>query len=576
MCGVIGILLADSEAQVSPELYDGLTILQHRGQDAAGIATSDGRKMFLRKDKGLARDVFGVENMAGLCGTYGVGHVRYPTSGCNSVEEAQPFRNNVPVGFCVAHNGHLSNGQLLRDQLSASRHLNTDSDTELLSELFGMELAARRPAIGPPVTREILFEVVQAVMARCRGGYAVTVLVNGYGILAFRDPHGVRPLCLGARQGGSGADSGIVGGGAASAASGGAAVGGGGAGTDGRRRGSGKMDLAVASESAALTGLGFSLRRDVGAGEAVFLDVCTGSVSSQFCSPRQQPRRQQQQQQQQQLQPWEGGENEDGEAKDEREGVVQGALARFKPCLFEYVYMARPDSIIDGVPVYAARVAMGLRLAKKIARQVPLGEVDVVVPVPETSRVAAMHCAARLGLPFEEGLTKNRYVGRTFIMPGQSFRRQNVRKKLSAVSCVLKGRSVLLVDDSIVRGTTSREIVRIVREAGARKVFFCSASPPVRHPNCYGIDLPRQSELLAHGLGEDEIAEAIGADGVVFQDLNDLEDSVSELKPEVFPDGFENSMFTGEYLMPSDMIEGDPADGGAGCVGIGPRVVDVV
>ncbi|CAB1119142.1 unnamed protein product [Ectocarpus sp. CCAP 1310/34] len=565
MCGVIGILLADHEAQVSPELYDGLTILQHRGQDAAGIATSNGLKMFLRKDKGLARDVFGVESMAGLRGAYGVGHVRYPTSGCNSVEEAQPFRNNVPVGFCVAHNGHLSNGQLLRDQLSATRHLNTDSDTELLSEIFGMELAARRPAIGPPVTRELLFQVVEAVMARCRGGYAVTVLINGYGILAFRDPHGVRPLCLGARPGGGGGESGM-GSGGGSAAIGGEAIGGdGGIGMDGMRRGSGKMDLAVASESAALTGLGFSLRRDVGAGEAVFLDASTGSVSSQFCSPRQQQRSRE-----------EGGEEREEEGGEGTES--RRAVASFQPCLFEYVYMARPDSIIDGVPVYAARVAMGLRLAKKIARQVPIGEVDVVVPVPETSRVAAMHCATRLGLPFEEGLTKNRYVGRTFIMPGQAFRRQNVRKKLSAVSCVLQGRSVLLVDDSIVRGTTSREIVRIVKEAGARKVFFCSASPPVRHPNCYGIDLPRQSELLAHGLEDHDIAEAIGADGV---DLQDLEDCVSELKPGMFYDGFENSMFTGEYLMPSDMIEGDPADGGVGAgMGMGqrlaPGVVDVI
>ncbi|CAM9861587.1 unnamed protein product [Scytosiphon promiscuus] len=506
--------------------------------------------------------------MAGLSGAYGVGHVRYPTSGCNTVEEAQPFRNNVPVGFCVAHNGHLSNGQLLRDQLSATRHLNTDSDTELLSELFGMELAARRPAIGSPVTRELLFRVVQAVMARCRGGYAVTVLINGYGILAFRDPNGVRPLCLGARPGGGGSG---VGGAGGSGAGGGALIGSGAGGVGADGRGSGKMDLAVASESAALTGLGFALRRDVGAGEAVFLDAATGSVSSQFCSPRQP---------QEQEQEHESAAREQSDGRGNK-GGLQRAVARFKPCLFEYVYMARPDSIIDGVSVYAARVAMGLRLAKKITRDVPLEEIDVVVPVPETSRVAAMHCAAHLGLPCEEGLTKNRYVGRTFIMPGQAFRRQNVRKKLSAVTCVLEGRSVLLVDDSIVRGTTSREIVRIVKEAGARKVYFCSASPPVRHPNCYGIDLPRQSELLAHGLGENEIAEAIGADGVVFQDLEDLEECVKELKPGKFHDGFENSMFTGDYLLPSDMIEGDPADGdaiGAG-VGMGPRaqgVVDVI
>ncbi|CAN0131564.1 unnamed protein product, partial [Ectocarpus sp. 13 AM-2016] len=287
-----------------------------------------------------ARDVFGAESMAGLRGAYGVGHVRYPTSGCNSVEEAQPFRNNVPVGFCVAHNGHLSNGQLLRDQLSATRHLNTDSDTELLSEIFGMELAARRPAIGPPVTRELLFQVVQAVMARCRGGYAVTVLINGHGILAFRDPHGVRPLCLGARPGGGGGGSGI-GSGGGSAAIGGEAIGGdGGIGVDGMRRGSGKMDLAVASESAALTGLGFSLRRDVGAGEAVFLDARTGSVSNQFCSPRQQQRSRE-----------EGGEKREEEGGEGKESRRAGA--RFQPCLFEYVYMARPDSIIDGVPVRA-------------------------------------------------------------------------------------------------------------------------------------------------------------------------------------------------------------------------------
>ncbi|CAM9979721.1 unnamed protein product [Ascophyllum nodosum] len=564
MCGVIGILLADHNAQVSPELYDGLTILQHRGQDAAGIATSDGRKIYLRKDKGLARDVFCAERMVGLCGAYGVGHVRYPTSGLNTVEEAQPFRNNVPLGYCVAHNGHITNGQLLRDQLSATRHLNSDSDTELISELFGMEMAARRPAIGPAITPDLLFEVVQSVMSRCRGGYAVTILLNGHGILAFRDPYGVRPLCLGARPGGGGAGGGAVG----MAASGSGVLGGGSADRGG---GSGKMDLAVASESAALTGLGFALRRDVRAGEAVFLDDRTGSVSSRVCASGWQDTRTR-----------DGGEGEAEDVELEGENMGGKRAFKFKPCLFEYVYMARPDSIIDGVPasygVYAARVAMGLRLAGKISRQISVGEVDVVVPVPETSRVAAMHCASCLRLPFEEGLTKNRYVGRTFIMPGQAFRRQNVRKKLTAVSCVLEGRSVLLVDDSIVRGTTSREIVRIVKEAGARKVYFCSASPPVRHPNCYGIDLPRQSELLANGLDETEIAEAIGADGVVFQDLKDLEDCVSDLQPGRFPNGFENSMFTGEYLAANDLIEGDPADGvGADFrFGDAPGVVDVI
>ncbi|CAM9117379.1 unnamed protein product, partial [Sphacelaria rigidula] len=385
-------------------------------------------------------------------------------------------------------------------------------------------------------------------MSRCRGGYAATVLINGGGILAFRDPHGVRPLCLGSRPGGSRYDGGGSGGQTSDVL-----IGRGGSGGDGG--GSGKMDLAVASESAALTGLGFSIRRDVGAGEAVFLDVRTGAVSSRDCTPALPYSR------------WVGGvADEEG-----RRGVP------FKPCLFEYVYMARPDSILDGVPVYAARKAMGLRLAKKIAREIlPVGEVDVVVPVPETSRVAAMHCAASLGLPFEEGLAKNRqrplcckYVGRTFIMPGQAFRRQNVRKKLSAVSCVLEGRSVLLVDDSIVRGTTSREIVKIVREAGARKVYFCSASPPVRHPNCYGIDLPRQSDLLAFGLGENEIAEAIGADAVVFQDLSDLEECVSEIRPGTFPQGFENSMFTGEYLANADLMEGDPGERSGAGVSVG-------
>jgi amidophosphoribosyltransferase len=483
MCGVIGIQLSDHDGTVAPDLYDGLTLLQHRGQDAAGIATCDATsgRLHLHKDKGLVRDAVPPIKMAALRGSYGVGHVRYPTAGLNTRAEAQPFFVTVPRGFALAHNGHLTNVAVLRDQLSTVCHINTDSDSEVLSQLLAQELsiALQHGSSYSSLSGSssgidtVLFAVVQRVMARCRGGYAVVVALQGMGVLAFRDPHGIRPLCYGCRQGASN---------------------------------SGKPDWCVSSESAALTGTGFSLKRDLAPGEAVFLND-SGALCSKVCSTKQ----------------------------------------KFTPCIFEYVYMARPDSILDGVSVYAARAQMGVSLAAKVLRELPLDAIDVVVPVPETSRIAALHLAAALELPYEEGLTKNRYIGRTFIMPGQEQRVQHVRKKLSPVTHVLHNKRVLLVDDSIVRGTTSRQIIQMVRSAGAAAVYFCSAAPPVRHSNVYGIDLPSLHELVAHGLTECEVADAIGADAVVYQELHALESAVRDLNPQLLQH-FENSLFTGQYV----------------------------
>jgi amidophosphoribosyltransferase len=482
MCGVIGIQLSDHDGTVAPDLYDALTLLQHRGQDAAGIATCDASsgRLHLHKDKGLVRDAVPPVKMAALRGSYGVGHVRYPTAGLNTRAEAQPFFVTVPRGFALAHNGHLTNVAALRDQLSTVCHINTDSDSEVLSQLLAQELSiALQHSSYSSLSGSssgidtLLFAVVQRAMARCRGGYAVVVALQGMGVLAFRDPNGIRPLCYGCRQGASN---------------------------------SGKPDWCVSSESAALTGIGFSLKRDLAPGEAVFLND-SGALCSKVCSTKH----------------------------------------KFTPCIFEYVYMARPDSILDGVSVYAARAKMGVSLAAKVLQELPLDAIDVVVPVPETSRIAALHLAAALGLPYEEGLVKNRYIGRTFIMPGQEQRVQHVRKKLSPVTHVLHGKRVLLVDDSIVRGTTSRQIIQMVRSAGAAAVYFCSAAPPVRHSNVYGIDLPSLHELVAHGLTECEVADAIGADAVVYQELHALESAVRDLNPELLLH-FENSLFTGQYV----------------------------
>ncbi|KAG5176900.1 amidophosphoribosyltransferase [Tribonema minus] len=491
MCGVVGICLADHHSNVASELYDALTVLQHRGQDAAGIATchhTSGR-LYLHKDKGLVRDALPPQTMLSLRGSYGVGHVRYPTAGCNTREEAQPFLMTMPTGFALAHNGHITNVASLRDQLSTSCHINTDSDSEVLSHLFARELAVHWPSLinssgdgcgGGGVScsadqaKTVIFDVVRRVMARVRGGYAAVITIKGLGVLAFRDPHGIRPICIGSRPGGGG---------------------------------TGKMDWAFASESAALAGIGFALKRDVKGGEAVFASS-SGAISAQTCA----------------------------------------APRALSPCIFEYVYMARPDSVLDGVSVYQARAAMGRRLARKVTAAMaatPHMAIDVVVPVPETSRISALHLAQALGLPYEEGLTKNRYIGRTFIMPGQE-RHKTVRRKLSPVAHVLAGRRVLLVDDSIVRGTTSRQIIDMVRSAGATAVYFCSAAPPVRHPNVYGIDLPSTGELIAHALSVDEVAEAIGADGVIYQDLADLKAAVTGLNSVL--QAFDASIFDGRYV----------------------------
>src|SRR5882724_7374536 len=465
MCGIVGIV---GTSAVNQRIYDALTVLQHRGQDAAGIATSVDGELYTRKGSGLVRDVFQQHHMLELRGNYGIGHVRYPTAGCDSASEAQPFYVNAPYGICIAHNGNLTNAVELAEVITREdrRHLNTTSDSEVLLNVFASELQR----IGTPrITPADVFAGLSAVYRRCRGGYAVVAMIIGHGILGFRDPNGVRPLVLGQRN---------------------------------TPRG---PEWMLASESVALDSLSFRLVRDVAPGKAVFIDE-QGRLHSQQCV----------------------------------------STVRHTPCIFEYVYFARPDSIIDNISVYRARMRMGERLADKIRRVHPEHDIDVVIPVPDTSRTSALQMAQKLRIKYREGFNKNRYIGRTFIMPGQELREKSVRRKLNAIDLEFRGKNVLLVDDSIVRGTTSAQIIELAREAGARKVYFASAAPPVRFPNVYGIDMPAASELVAAHRSVDEVAHLIGADWLIYQDLEDLVAACQHHDSQV--QDFDASCFSGEYV----------------------------
>lgn len=466
MCGVVGIV---SREAVNQDLYNALTVMQHRGQDAAGIVTwSEKNGLAQRKSNGLVRDVFRHRHMMRLKGNVGIGHVRYPTAGGSRSSEAQPFYVNSPYGICLAHNGNLTNfdelAALLIDQ--DRRHLSTNSDSEVLLNVFAHEL--QNVVNGSP-TPENIFDAVAAVHRRCAGGYAVVAMIIGFGIVAFRDPHGIRPLVLG------------------------------------KRKGKGRKDYMVASESVALDSLQFKRVRDVGPGECVFIEN-DGSLHTR---------------------------EYDGDTFH-------------RPCIFEYVYFARPDSILDNLSVYKARLRMGEQLAGKIVRDFPDHDIDVVIPIPDTSRTAALQVAYHLGVKYREGFIKNRYIGRTFIMPGQAERAQSVRRKLNAIDLEFRKKNVLLVDDSIVRGTTSQQIIKLAREAGARKVYFASAAPPVRYPNVYGIDMPAASELIANGRTVDEIQDLIGADRLIYQDLHGLIRSVRHDNSSIRE--FDTSCFSGEYV----------------------------
>ncbi len=465
MCGIVGIV---SQSPVNQELYDALTVLQHRGQDAAGIVTTDKGKLFLRKDNGLVRDVFRTDHMMRLAGNAGVGHVRYPTAGAESSAEAQPFYVNTPYGICLSHNGNLTNAAQLKEELFMAdrRHLNTESDTEVLLNVFAHELMQHGRL---KLDENDVFEAVAGLHRRCRGAYAVVAMITGYGLVGMRDPYAIRPVVYGKRETEHG------------------------------------TDYMIASESVALDALGFELIDDIGPGEAVVITL-DGQLHVRQCA----------------------------------ENPV------YSPCLFEWVYLARPDSVIDDVYVYKARLRMGTALAEKILRTWPDHDIDVVIPIPSTSRTAAVELASRLEVKYREGFIKNRYIGRTFIMPGQQQRRKSVRQKLNPIDLEFAGKNVLLVDDSIVRGTTSQQIIEMARAAGAKKVYFASAAPPVRYPNVYGIDMPTASELIAHGHEEDEIGRIIGADRLIYQDIDDLREAVHVGNPKI--QRFEDSVFTGEYV----------------------------
>ncbi|HEX5961497.1 MAG TPA: amidophosphoribosyltransferase [Rhodanobacteraceae bacterium] len=465
MCGIIGIV---GKTEVATALYDALTVLQHRGQDAAGIATYDGRKLHMRRGPGLVRDVFSTRDMQELKGRAGIGHCRYPTAGAEDSEEAQPFYVNSPYGIAFAHNGNLINTESLRREMFENdrRHINTDSDSEILLNILAHELQIQDHHTLEP---DELFKAVAAMHARAKGGYACVALILGYGLLAFRDPHGIRPLVLGERETPEG------------------------------------KEYAFASESVAFDILGFKRIRDVAPGEAVFVTF-DGKLSARRCA----------------------------------EGAVHA------PCIFEYVYLARPDSMIEDVSVYKARLRMGEKLAAKILRERPDHDIDAVIPIPDTSRTSGSTLAAALGVPFREGFVKNRYIGRTFIMPGQGQRVRSVRRKLNPIPLEFRNKNVLLVDDSIVRGTTSRQIVQMAREAGAKKVYFASAAPPVRYPNVYGIDMPAPAELVAHSRTVEQVRETIDADWLVYQDLPDLIDAVAEGNEKL--KHFDDSCFSGQYV----------------------------
>lgn len=465
MCGIVGIV---GRSFVNQAIYDALTVLQHRGQDAAGIVTCEGDRLFLRKDNGMVRDVFQSRHMRRLVGNMGIGHVRYPTAGTASSAEAQPFYVNSPYGITLAHNGNLTNTVALAEDIYRAdlRHINTSSDSEVLLNVFAHELQQLGKLIPQP---DDIFAAVSRVHQRIEGAYAVIAMITGYGILAFRDPHGIRPVCYGRRDTEQG------------------------------------PEYMIASESVALSGLGFHLVRDLAPGEAIYISE-DGEVYTRQCAQN----------------------------------------SQLSPCIFEQVYLARPDSIIDGISVYKARLRMGEKLAEKVLREWPDHDIDVVIPIPDTSRTAALQMANMLEVKYREGFIKNRYIGRTFIMPGQQQRKKSVRQKLNAIELEFSGKNVLLVDDSIVRGTTCNEIIQMAREAGANKVYFASAAPPVIYPNVYGIDMPAAQELIAHGRSNEEICTLIGADKLIYQDLEDLVAACREGNPDIVE--FDCSVFDGRYI----------------------------
>jgi amidophosphoribosyltransferase len=468
MCGIVGVV---SNAPVNQLIYDALLLLQHRGQDAAGIVTQLDRKFFMHKAKGMVRDVFRTRNMRALPGNNGLGQVRYPTAGnAYSEEEAQPFYVNAPFGLVLVHNGNLTNAHALKAELFSEdhRHINTESDSEVLLNVLAHEL--EKTTRGLPLAPSDVFEAVRRVHRRVKGSYAVIALISGHGVLAFRDPYGIRPLCFGRGKDGT---------------------------------------VMVASESVALEGTGHALERDLAPGEALFISD-DGQTHFRQCAD----------------------------------------APQLKPCIFEFVYLARPDSTMDGISVYQARLNLGETLAKRVISTVPPTDIDVIIPIPESSRPSATQLAHLLGVPYREGFVKNRYVGRTFIMPGQGVRKKSVRQKLNVIASEFKGRNVLLVDDSIVRGTTSREIVQMARDAGARKVYLASAAPPVRFPNVYGIDMPTPEELVAHNRTIDEVRELIGCDALIYQDVDAMKQAVLSAATAGAPplDGFDASCFDGVYV----------------------------
>lgn len=466
MCGIIGIV---GKNPVNQLLYDGLLVLQHRGQDAAGIVTCDGNTFFMHKNNGLVKDVFQTRHMRNLVGNAGIAHVRYPTAGSSNAAEAQPFYVNSPFGIVLGHNGNLTNSEQLKSEMFRQdlRHINTSSDSEVLLNVLAHEI--EKTSRNAVLNTDMAFDAVAAVHKRCKGAYAVVAMIANFGLLAFRDPNGIRPLVIGKSETEKG------------------------------------TEYMVASESVAIDVLGFQVVRDVEPGEAVFIDM-EGNFYSRQCS-------------------------------DE---------AKLNPCIFEYVYLARPDSVIDGVSVYQTRLDMGKSLADKIKREWADKKIDVVIPIPDTSRPSALQVGLALGLDYREGFIKNRYIGRTFIMPGQALRKKSVRQKLNPIGIEFKGKNVLLVDDSIVRGTTSQQIVQMARDAGANKVYFASAAPPVRFPNVYGIDMPSRDELLATGRSDEEICQEIGADALIYQDLDALIQDVKFRNPKI--KDFDCSCFDGKYV----------------------------
>lgn len=466
MCGIIGIV---GKNPVNQLLYDGLLVLQHRGQDAAGIVTCDGNTFHMHKNNGLVKDVFHTRHMRNLIGNVGIAHVRYPTAGSSSAAEAQPFYVNSPFGIVLGHNGNLTNSEQLKSEMFRQdlRHINTHSDSEVLLNVLAHEI--EHTSKNALLNNDMVFEAVSGVHRRCKGAYAVVAMIANFGLLAFRDPFGIRPLVIGKQE----TDKGT--------------------------------EYIVASESVALDVLGFTLLRDVEPGEAVFIDM-DGNLFSRQCADKPQ----------------------------------------LTSCIFEYVYLARPDSVIDGVSVYQTRLDMGKLLAEKIKREWADKQIDVVIPIPDTSRPSALQLGITLGLDYREGFIKNRYIGRTFIMPGQALRKKSVRQKLNPIGIEFKGKNVLLVDDSIVRGTTSQQIVQMARDAGANKVYFASAAPPVRFPNVYGIDMPSRSELLAPNRTDEEICAEIGADALIYQDLEALKASITASNPHMTE--FDCSCFDGKYV----------------------------